>query len=127
VTTAPPRRTTAARTCCTSCRRGVGRHVPISSSRDWPIEAASWCQTTSDASSAHCRSSTTITVGAAAHSSSTSVTSTSTPVIDTSPPASSPGRWLRSMSEARARRASGDPGRTCRQSSITRSGSRSVS
>ena len=127
VITAPPRRATAARTCCTSGRRGVGRHVPTSSSGSWRIEAASWCQTTSDASSAHCRSSMTSTTGAAAHSSSTSVTRTSTPAADASPPASRLCCRLRSRSAARARRGSGEPGRTCRQSSITRSGSRSVS
>jgi hypothetical protein len=41
VTTAPPWRMAAARSSCTSGRRGVGRHVPISSSRSWPMEAAS--------------------------------------------------------------------------------------
>ena len=61
--------------CPTSSRpwlsgRGAGRQVAISSSRSWSMEAASWCQTSSDTSSAHCRSSMTKTVGAAAHSSS---------------------------------------------------------
>ena len=91
------------------------------------MEAASWCQISSDASSAHCRSSMTITVGAAAHSSSASDISTSTPLTDASPSANSPSRWLRSSPAACARRGSGELGRTCRQSCITLSGIRSVS
>src|SRR6266581_8053242 len=91
------------------------------------MDAASLCQTSSDASSAHCRSSMTITVGAAAHSSSVSAIKTSTLETDASPSANSPSRWLRSRRAACARRGSGELGRTCRQSCITLSGIRSVS